>query len=158
MKIPEFETLEEAKQFLRENWEQGVNCPCCTQLVKLWKQKFHSGEAAWLIAFIQEYDKLGEEYLTWKHVANVRKIHCGDYAKLKFWGLIEPAPNDNKEKKASGTWKPTQKARDFVNNQTKIAKYVFTYDTKARRFSPEKISIIEALGDKFNYEELMGIK
>lgn len=39
MKIPQFETLEEAKQFLRENWEEGADCPCCTQKVKLWKNR-----------------------------------------------------------------------------------------------------------------------
>ena len=32
-------TLEEAKQFLRDRFENGAECPCCKQYVKLYKRK-----------------------------------------------------------------------------------------------------------------------
>ena len=149
------ETIAEAKKELRDNWEKGINCQCCGQLVRLWKQLFHAGEAIWLIAFIQEYDKVGDEWLTWKHVANVRNIQCGDYAKLKFWGLIEPCEYDDEGKKASGKWRPTAKARAFIRNEITIPKYVFTYDTRAVKFSEEELNIVSALGKKFDYGELI---
>ncbi|HWY36093.1 MAG TPA: hypothetical protein VNX68_15720, partial [Nitrosopumilaceae archaeon] len=46
-------TVEEAKKFLRKNFDLGVNCPCCGQLVKNWRRKLDSRMARALIGLHQ---------------------------------------------------------------------------------------------------------
>lgn len=149
------EAILEIKRQTKEKMLEGTKCPCCGQLVRLWKQKIHSGMSAWLIMFIQEFDKQDEEYLIWKHVAHNRGLWCGDYAKLRYWGLIEQASNDDTAKKTSGQWRPTELGREFAMGNTTIPKYVYTYDTKALVFSNSQTTVKESLGSKFDYEELI---
>jgi hypothetical protein len=52
-------------------------------------------------------------------------------------------------------WKPTELGIKFVKNEINLPKHIFLYNNKFLKFSDEKINVIEALGDKFNYDELM---
>ena len=47
------ETIKEAKEHLRNNFEEGIDCPCCGQFVKLYKRKLNSGMAATLIRIVK---------------------------------------------------------------------------------------------------------
>ena len=50
------ETIKEGKEYLRKNFNEGVNCPCCNQFVKLYKNQPLFGE---IDTFIR--NKLGLE-------------------------------------------------------------------------------------------------
>lgn len=154
-----FYTLEEAKQFLRENWEKGAPCPCCTQYVKQYKRKLNSGMAYVLIA-IYNIDKTLED----DHYFEMAKVLVSkgigginlEYAKLAYWGLTEAQPgNDDPTKRTSGMWRITDRGRRFVEGKIAIPKHVKTFNSKFYGYSDETITIREALGEKFDYEELM---
>lgn len=150
------ETLKEAKEYLKANWENGTTCPCCKQYVKLYKRPIHSGMAYGLIAAY----KLGgaNDFIHIPSVFTENKIGVsqGEFAKLRYWGLIEQAENHDELKRTSGFWKLTMKGIEFVDGRLRVASRVHIYNGKAIEFdTTELVNIRECLGDKFNYSELM---
>lgn len=149
------ETIKEAKQYLRDHFNEGTKCPVCGQRVQKYRFKFNSGMARLLIEF--------RKAETWIHVTNhFRKIglnaHAMNYGKLKFWQLIEKQPKGQNtgDKNASGYWRITPIGRDFVDQKTTIKSHVYFFDNKVLGYSDQDISIDEALGQYFSYSELMG--
>ncbi len=60
-------TMEEAKQLLKDNWEKGIDCPCCTQFVKLYKRPLYSAQAYSLIRLY----KLCQDDYTYHHISKI---------------------------------------------------------------------------------------
>lgn len=146
-------TIQEAKKYLRDNFEEGVDCPCCGQLVKRWREPLHSSQALWLIYLVRKYEQT-RDYVHVKNI-NPEKMRGGDYAKLVYWDLIEPMPKqDDPSKRASGYWKPTEQGILFAKGLLRVKKYTLTYDKKLLGFEGDEISIQDALGKKFDFEEL----
>ena len=75
----------------------------------------------------------------------------GDYAMLKWWGLIE-APKGGKP----GMWRVTEAGERFVRGPLNVHSHVVMYDDRMLRFDGELTDIRGALGDRFDYDELMG--
>lgn len=155
-KLPLTATLHEAKKELRENWEQGVECPCCTQYVKLYHRKLNTGITLFLIGL---YKLCGptENYFHAKQV--LEKIGgfttSRDYAILEHWGLIKAKPNEeDPSKRTSGYWALTEKGFDFVIGAKPVMSHVKLFNNKFYGFTGKMISVREALGNKFDYEEL----
>lgn len=149
--MTEIETLSEARKYLRENWEKGVLCPCCTQRVQLYRHKVNAQITKCLI---QMYRLNGDD---WVHVLQDLKPSNRMYSLARFWGLIEPkgdTPED--DKKSSGYWRLTSKGVSFVLGQITIPKYAYIFNDKVYRFSPDQVTIREALTSKFSYHELLG--
>jgi hypothetical protein len=149
----DLERIDEAKIYLRNNWEKGCHCPCCGQRVQKYKFKFNSGMARLMI----EFRKADE----WIHVNDYFKnigINCNayNYGKLKFWGLIEKMEKDpGIDKNSSGFWRITKLGRDFVDGNSTIPSHVYFFNNKVIGFSTSRATIIETLGKRFSYWELM---
>ena len=82
----------------------------------------------------------------------------GDYAKLRYWGLIEKSPkNPDPSKRSSGLWRLTTTGRDFALNKTTVNSicYYSHPPGEVLGFEPDQVSIIDALGKHFDYETLM---
>ena len=160
-------TLEEAKKWLRARFGKGATCPCCNQFVKLYKRPFSKSMA--YVLLLMECHFRGDPVEEWLHVPsyiaemvsdNPRRAAAvrGDWAKLKFWGLIEEKP----EVRADGSprvgyWKLTSLGRQFVKRQVKVPGHVFIYNGEALQRTVEHlITIDDALGTEFSYAEIMG--
>lgn len=145
-------TIEEAKQQLRDNWEQGLDCPCCGQFVKLYNRKLHTVMALMLIKLY----KLGEGY---HHIRDfiVTPTGTNDFSKLRYWGLVAEMPKDESDssKRTSGFWAVTTKGTDFVHGKQSVPSHVQLFNSKKYGFTGDQITIREALGNEFNYQELM---
>lgn len=63
--------------------------------------------------------------------------------------------SETTEKRTSGFWIPTQLGIDFVRNKIRVKAKANIYNNKFYGFEGDDISIIDALKDKFNYEQLM---
>jgi hypothetical protein len=146
--MSEATTLAEAKADLRQNWEKGLPCPCCTQFVKLYPHTINSQIAKTLI---QMY-RLDKE---WVHILQELKPSNRMYSLARFWGLIE-ARGDTGDQKASGYWRLTPRGKSFVEGTITVPKHAYIFNDKVYRFDPEQENIREALGHKFSYSELMG--
>lgn len=154
--VPTKETLEEAKQFLRDNWIEGAICPCCKQMVKLYKRKLNAGMAMGLITIYRIAPN--KDYIHVPTEFTKRKINAADteYPKLAHWGLIEEQPNDtNPEKKTSGFWRITDRGIDFVLRKISLQQYLHIYNGSPHSFAGGQINITKALADKFDYNQLM---
>ena len=156
------DTIAEAKQFLREHWRQpgGTDCPCCAQNVKLYERQIYKTVAEQLIALY----RLNQAKPGFYHVSKIKEYDKsnnpigGDFAKLRYWGLIFAEPkNDNPEKRSSGKWHITEKGIDFVEQRITIPKFCFTYNKKPLKLGGDPVSILDCLAnDRFRYNELMG--
>jgi hypothetical protein len=144
--------LEDAKQWLRERLDEGARCPCCTQEAKIYRRSIHANMARVLILLSRL--PAGE----YAHVPTYANVRGGDYVKLKHWGFIEqdPAAERDDGSKRVGWWRITEAGRRFVKGEP-APRYIHLY---AQRFVPrscdEMITVEQALGQKFNYNELMG--
>lgn len=121
-----------------------------------------------LVIFYRIHKENGNNNNGWIHVPSEftkRNINHSNtsFAKLKHWALVEERPieehdKEDKEKKSSGWWGITHRGIQFAKNEITIPKHAFIFNSKSYQpISPDKtINIIEALGDKFNYSELIG--
>ena len=158
MKVTAGTTVQEARGFCQENRDSGCICPCCGQGVRLYNYKFHSSLAQCLIGLVRVF----ETSKNWVHVKDIpvpdgnASSRGGHLAKAVHWELIESRANDDSAKRTSGYWQPTQRGRDFVHGATVIPKYVHLFNNTVYGFSAARTSIEQALGNKFDYSELMG--
>jgi hypothetical protein len=142
-------TVKEVREYLNSNVAKGTTCPCCDQTVKMYPNKITGYMASILI----KYYKRGFE---WVHPIEEFKTINGDYAKLRHWGLTEKSSEvSDPDKKSNGKWRITQKGVDFVEGNLKISQTAMLYNNKCWGFKGKHVSIREALGTKFNFQELM---
>lgn len=156
-------TLEEAKQVLRSNWEKGAHCPCCHQFVKLYKRKLNSTMAYALVLMSRHPRHSPLDYFhvpEWLAMfTSSAAIRGGDFSKLRYWGLIEEDQRERDDgSRRAGFYRMTDLGCGFVSQRERVPKYIYLYNQKVvTRANPdtETIDILEALGNKFHYADLM---
>lgn len=158
---PEIYTLDDAKKYLRNNFEDGCKCPACGQMVKLYKRKITSSMAYGLI-ILSKKTSVGEYIHLLNFFKNIDYVPAGivgDLPKLRWWGLIkesdEPKEDGNPN---NGYYSLTSNGKLFVDDMISVSKYVYLYNNKVQSRSDEQVKIKEALKDKFDYSEIMGLK
>jgi hypothetical protein len=151
-------TVEEAKVWLRGNFDKGACCPVCRQFVKLYRRKLNSAMAYSLILVDRYFRKPdAEEWLHTPTYMRSMKARDRDMGYLKYWELIEekPAKRDDGGKHA-GYYKITDLGKEFVARRARVKKYLFLYNGElVSRPDERSVDIVEALGSRFNYQELM---
>lgn len=158
-KLQPHDTIEAAKQFLKENWHdaKGAECPCCAQTVKIYSRPITSGMAYALILLHNHTN--GE----WTHLETLfdekgnSRTARGDAPKLRFWGLIE-AKDGKKEDDGNpnnGYYRITEKGKQFVLGHISVPSHVFIYNNKMYGQADTETDIKKALGFTFNYNKLM---
>jgi hypothetical protein len=156
-------TIETAREFVRIRLDEGVQCPCCGQHAQRYYRTLNSGMARWLIV-LGKLTALKDEWASTaqviQHAARLQSfgssLGSGESPSLlPCWGLIESQPNDDPKKKASGLWRPTERGRAFAAGMITVPKTAVVYNNKLERLEGVMITIKEALGSKFSYEDLM---
>ncbi len=154
------DTLDEARKMVaaqRTNPE-GVVCPCCGQLAKIYKRKLNSTMTRALVLIYQYFEIPPSRREEWFHGPShpVWSASGGDAAKLRHWGLIEARPGERPDGSThTGFFRITDKGRDFVLGKLRVPHHVLLFNQELFGFSFETTDVYEALGDKFNYGELM---
>lgn len=139
--------------------KDGTRCPCCERFIKLYRRPLNASMARYLIFMVK---KSGPTNI-WLHVeTDFRDVSIpsrGDYAKLRYWGLIEPKPGkSDRGGRTNGYWRLTDKGRAFVNDEIAVPAKIHLLNNKVVGWSDDTITIKEALGEKFDYDELMRIE
>jgi hypothetical protein len=153
----EGEDVEGAGMWLKEAaWRTGgVLCPCCGRHVQVYKRHLPTDVARFMVLLVRAWLKVPEGRREWIDIRHF-SFRGGDYAKAIHWGLAALKENTtDPEKKNCGLWRPTILGTTFVRGQVKIPSHVFLYLNEVVGHSERLIDIQEALGKKFNYEELM---
>jgi hypothetical protein len=152
----ELMTLHEARSELRKLVDDGCACPCCSQFAKVYRRKIHATMARELIHF---YRRAGRELfdlpLLAGEVSGKRRAYTGDSAKLRYWGLMVEDDARREDGGRAGFWRVTEKGEAWVLDRIRVPKYARIYDGRCLGLMGEPVSIIDALGDKFSYRELM---
>lgn len=142
-------SLGEARGWLRERVDRGEHCPLCGQHSKVYKRKLNSGMARSLILM----HKRGGS--GWIHIPTELPARSREEGKLRYWGLIEESPVEREDGGRAGWWRVTSTGTRFVLGRSTVPKYARIYDDRLLRLDGEPIDIWDALGDKFDYDELM---
>lgn len=143
-------SVEDAQDWLRANLDEGARCPVCTQFARVYRRKITSPMARGLI---KQFRLVGEEYA---HSATLVASETHEFSQLAWWGLIEEMPERREDGGRAGWWRITPRGRWFVLNSGSLPKYACIYDGRVLRLDEdEEASIVDALGTKFDYRELM---
>jgi len=145
-------SLDEAIGQFNAQLGEGVTCPCCGRFGKIYKHKLNTGMARILIDLVKM--KRGDEFIDIRILKSFVP-GSGDYAYLRFWGLIEQAPNNLISKRSSGLWRATEKGIAFARGQIQVPSHIFVFDNQPEGFSDTLTDIQTALGERFDYRELM---
>lgn len=82
--------------------------------------------------------------------------NTGDITKLRYWNLIEEDLRVREDgSKRAGYWKITELGREFAEGKVAVQSHAKVFNAKCYGLEGEPISIQDALGNKFNYDELM---
>jgi hypothetical protein len=142
--------LGDARDWVVERIEDGVHCPCCDQWAKVYTRKLSSGIARVLI---KQWITHHQEFA---HTASlIPKLREGH--KLAYWGLLEAEGTVRDDGGHSGRWRITDQGRLFVLDGLRVPRYARVYNGTVLELRGAEVGIQDALGDKFNYVELMGL-
>lgn len=151
--ITDNSTILECKRFLEDKKSQGkgAQCPCCEQLVKVYKRSINALSARSLLHIMKI--TVNENEIIPLHIqktfANGKKLATGlDYIQLKRFGLIEPTEEE-------GFYKITKQGIAFCLGYATIPKYALVYNNKTIMYSDSNVTVQECLKKKFNYEEII---
>lgn len=147
-----FPTSSELDFWKRLNAGESLACPCCRRFSKIYTRKIHTGIALQLIQFY----RLGghEDYVHSSKLVAPGASGVGDFSKAKYWGLIEGKEKTDDAKKSSGYWKLTKKGVNYVRGNVSLPGALI-FDDNIIGYTQEHETIQQALGEKFNYQELM---
>jgi len=146
-------TLDEARRVVEAGAVDGIECPCCGRLAKVYRRKLHREMAIFLCLLVR---RAGPER-AWVHVRDVLKgtrtaqKASTDGAYLVHWSLIEAKPGEH----SAGMYRPTAMGASFVEGGLKVSSHVHLFNNEPVGFSETLVSIRDALGSKFDYDELM---
>lgn len=141
------------KTWLRARVDKGATCPCCGQYAKVYRRKINSGMARSLIRMYLAGD---QDKLNYIHLPTTIGSRSREEGKLRYWGLVEEELTKRPDGGRSGYWRVTPYGELFVKGLATVYSHARIYNGQCLGLSGAQVSIIEALGAKFSYEELMG--
>jgi hypothetical protein len=160
-------TLGEVRAWLRARVlgeRKPETCPACQQRVQVYSRTIHSAMARFLLALYRAPSELVTAD-RWVHAPSLgrarpawRIAEGGDNAKLRYWGLIECATGPRPDGSAhTGYMRITPAGQAFARDELRVPKRALLYDDKFLRWEDDTvlIGIRDALGTKFDYDQLM---
>lgn len=155
-------SLEAAQSRYRDGLREGTDCPCCGRYGRIYRRGFNSKMARALIELARlDIRRPG----AWVNVAAdiPYALRGSDYGLLPYWAFVEGKDGQRDDGNPRlGLYRITALGRGFVNAMLSAKKYVYTYNDRAIEILPadepeaaEMTTVREALGNAFNYSELM---
>jgi len=138
----------------KDKYDIGFRCKCCNQLVKRYHRPLNSSMALTLIHLYKSGIR------DWVHVEKFlfknKLPRSGDFHKLVLWGLLDKMEGEREDgSPRNGYYKLNGKAIMFVEGKLSVPKTAKILNGTFEGFEGELITIKYALGNKFNYQELM---
>lgn len=151
-------TVKAARRYVKSNLRlDGVRCPCCTRLAKIYKRPIYAAMAKALIMIVKASETLSESSNGWFHIedrildnggpakVSLSSLTNAGYSKLAYWGLIESQSNN------SGFWRATDLGVDFVKGRATVLSHVELYDGEFLGTVGEPVTISNVLRTSFSY-------
>ena len=156
LKLPGSTPLAEARSEMLWHIEtkNGVECPCCNRTNKVYPRGIHWQSAAWLCVLIKKYITEPRWYAVTEFSSR-----GGDYAKLRYWDLVELKKEVEGDKRTSGLWKPTKKGIEFAQGKIRIPSKALIYNGNLLGFDCDNdvdiLDILETSKGQFRWSEVM---
>lgn len=152
--------LREAREAHERALEQtrpgrAVECPLCGHEHRTYRRKLNSGMAA---VTVRLYALGHGPAMEWVNVVRLfpNTTHRGgEWAQIRHWGLALPRERRTGSTNSPGDWKITPLGVAFVEGRLEVPRYVETRGGVLLGKSEETTSIVGALGNAFNYAELL---
>ncbi len=146
--------LDEARTWLRTRRDEGAKCPCCKQLTRVYRRRLNSGMARALILL---YRAGGTDWVHKPTILSGVGAAARDESLLRYWGLmVEARQAERPDGGRAGWWRVTAPGAEFVRGELQVPEYVVVYDSRGLRTEGRMIGIQDALGKRFNLNELLG--
>jgi hypothetical protein len=149
MTFPDDMSLAEARAILRHLLEDGHTCPLCTQLAKIYWRKINSTMARTLLTM-------------YRHGAAAEYVHTpslpGDTheaSQLAWWELAIEERARREDGGRAGWWRLTGRGADFAGARTTVPLHARIYDGRVLNLTGAPVTIHDALGTRFRYDDLM---
>src|SRR5580765_8069466 len=150
--------LGEARDWLRRQVYRGATCPCCTQFVKVYRRTLPNATARVMIALWHRDE--GQNFVFLPDVLDrmTGTPHQGGYGTLgQFWAWLQQQPGERADgSNRVGWWRLTDPGRSFVLGHHTVPRYAHLFNGRCLRLSGPPWSIRDALGTRFDYNQLMG--
>jgi hypothetical protein len=149
--FPDDMSLGEARDLIVEKLCNGesFNCPLCTQRCKIYARKINKTMAKALVTMF-----LAGAVHKFVHAPSLEG-DTHEVSQLAWWNLIEEDPERRGDGGKAGFWKITERGREFLNKEVTLPKHAKVYNGIVYDFDGDLISIDDALGSPFHYNEMM---
>lgn len=143
-------TIAEGRAWLETvMYDEGGECPCCSQNVKVYRRKITASMARVLIDMHRDHGT------AWVHLPSIRSAGQ-DEVLTRHWALIaRDADRRPDGSTRTGWWRLTPEGVAWVTGQTTVPKYAVIYDNRCLELEGDPVTIHDALGDRFDYADLM---
>jgi len=134
---------------------KGYKCSCCGQFVKVYRRRL-SGSMAAVLLLMYRHGKFD-----WLHVENWLKVIGrpslrADFHKLVHWTLLEKKKENREDgSNRNGYYKITGRGIAFIIGEFTVKESVLIYNNTVEGFEGKDVTILDCLGKKFRYDELM---
>jgi hypothetical protein len=145
---------------------EGQTCPCCSQLVKLYRRKLSVRMIEGLVTLYRVHvqvmngqvqdpeNVIRDPGSVWVRHNLFAAEGERNYSLLRFWGLMVPRDTRTATDNASGFWSITYEGVQFVCGKFAVPEYVYVFNNVMHSVSEKKVVITDVVS-KFDYAELM---
>jgi hypothetical protein len=146
---------------------EGQTCPCCSQLVKLYRRKLSVRMVEGLVRLYLVHNQVAAGTLRdpnnvirdpngtiWIRHDLFAELGERNYSLLRFWGLMVPRDTRTATDNASGFWSITYEGVQFVRGTLAVPEYVYVFNNTMHSVSAENV-LIQHVHSSFDYAELM---
>jgi hypothetical protein len=144
---------------VREHWRRvieadGGYCPCCDRWGKIYRRPLNASMARALVWLVNAQHR-GDGWVHVPSSAPMWLLRTQQLPALWMWNLVVGYREKKSKLTTSGLWQPTRLGMLFASDQASVKRYVYVYNNEVLETDGEEISIRDALGDKYNYDEIM---
>lgn len=141
-------TMREVRILMRQYIRDGIPCPLCLQFAKVYKRTINSGMAVSLLTMWKAATT------DWQHVPTTVGGKSREEGKLAYWGLVQPKLNEHREHER-GWWRVTPAGVAWLAGRSTLPRYAMVYNGDVLSLKGANVSLRQALGNRFSYDELM---
>ena len=139
--------------------EDGTDCFACGRYTKLYKRTMTSAAALWMIKLYRINGAEGREFVYMppklKEIGGTASQ--GGYGNLgQHWELVDRKTGRREDGSTRiGFWRLNDDGRAFVLGDLLVPKHAHIYDNRVFDFDGPPWSIYDALGEDFDYNDVM---
>jgi hypothetical protein len=136
----------------------GCDCPTCGGFLKVYQR--HITGAMVYALMLMDAEPPGEwiyvPRLLSRRAGSTVVARGGDYAKLRYWSLIEPRPGKRDDGSVrQGWWRVTADGHLFARDAVRVPRWAIEFREAVLGLEGDRIGIRDCIGAAFDYTAIM---